>query len=104
MLLLSAFRDLWNEWGDSKLSDLFTELLVPAQVAGVVGTLKCALYIILSTTVSFFLPLRIPYYFYKVSLFVCVHFHYFCKYTLHVHYVFNVILRLLLMTDGLNTV
>ena len=42
-------------------------------------------------------------FFYKVSLF-CIHFH-FCKYTLHVCYVFSVtIWRILLMTDGLNAV
>ena len=46
------------------------------------------IYIILSTTVSHFWTLRMPYFFYKVSLF-CIPFH-FCKYTLHVCYVFNV--------------
>ena len=56
-----------------------------------------------------FWTLRMPYYFYKVPFFLhffslCVHFHYFCKYTLHMRYVFNVILRILLMTDGLNAI
>ena len=35
------YRDLWKEWGDSN-SDLFRELPVPPQAAGVVGTLDCA--------------------------------------------------------------
>ena len=42
-----------KEWGD--FSDLFTELPVPPQVAGIVGTFQCTfIYIILSTTVSVF--------------------------------------------------
>ena len=37
-LLLFAFRDLWKEWGDSNFKIFFTELPVPPQAAGVVGT------------------------------------------------------------------
>ena len=38
-LLLFAFRDLWKEWGDSNFQIFFsTELPVPPQAAGVVGT------------------------------------------------------------------
>ena len=39
--------------GRLKFSDLFTELPVPPQAAGVVVTFNVLLYIILSTTVSF---------------------------------------------------
>ena len=39
--------------GRLQLSDLFTELPVPPQAAGVVGTFNVLLYIVLSTTVSF---------------------------------------------------
>ena len=39
--------------GGLQCSDLFTELPVPPQAAGVVGTFNVLLYIILSTTVSF---------------------------------------------------
>ena len=52
-------------------------------------------------TVSHFWTLRMPYIFYKVSLF-SIHFH-FCKYTLHVCYVFNVNLTDS-FDDGLNAV
>ena len=38
--------------GRLQFSDLFTELPVPPQAAGVVGTFYCAFYIYLSTTVS----------------------------------------------------
>ena len=38
LLLLFAFRDLWKEWGDSNFQIFFTELPVPPQAAGVVGT------------------------------------------------------------------
>ena len=48
MLLLYAFRDLWKEWGD-----LFTELLVPGGWSHW-NIFNVLLYIILSTTVSFF--------------------------------------------------
>ena len=41
-----------------------------------------------------------PYYFYKVSFFLYISI-IFCKYTLHGSYVFNVIWRVLFMTDGL---
>ena len=38
-LLLFAFRDLWKEWGDSNFQIFFfTELPVPPQADGVVGT------------------------------------------------------------------
>ena len=38
-MLLFAFRDLWKEWGDSNFQIFFsTELPVPPQAAGVVGT------------------------------------------------------------------
>ena len=37
LLLLFSFRDLWKEWGDSSFQ-IFTELPVPPQAAGVVGT------------------------------------------------------------------
>ena len=51
--------------------------------------LMCLIYILLSTTDSHFLDLTDAFFFYKVSPFFCIHFH-FCKYTLHVCYVFNV--------------
>ena len=35
--------------------------------------------------------LMMPYIFYKVTFFLYVHLHYFCKYTFYVRYVFNVI-------------
>ena len=89
LLLLFAFRDLWKEWGDS-FSDLFTELSVPPQAAGVIGTFECAfLDIILSTTVSI-LDLRdVRLFLHGLSFFVYTSI-IFCKYTFHVCYVFNV--------------
>ena len=90
-----------------QFSDLLTELPVLPQAAGVVGIFN-VLFIInysLRTTVSF-LDLKDVKLFLQGLLFpfLCVHFHSFCKYTLHVHYVFNVIWRILLMADGLNAV
>ena len=38
--VIYAFRDIWNEWGDSNFQ-IFTELKVPPQAAGVVGKLNC---------------------------------------------------------------
>ena len=35
-----SFRNLWKKSSDSQFSDLFTELPVPPQAAGVVGTFK----------------------------------------------------------------
>ena len=58
-------------------SDHFTELSVPPQTAGVVGTFKCTcyLYIILSTTVSFFyLQDAILFLQGLIFSFLCVHF------------------------------
>ena len=52
----------------------FTELTVTPQAAGVVGTINCV-YIRHSEHNGLFLTLRIPYYFYKVSFFVCAYFH-----------------------------
>ena len=49
--------------------------------------LMCLIYILLSTTVSHFWTLRMPFIFYKVSFFLYTF--PFCKYTLHVCYVFN---------------
>ena len=68
------------------------------------NVLMCLLYI--CALRSHVWVLRMPYYFYKVSSFsfcVCT-FPFFRKYTVHVCYVPNVILRILLMTDGLNAV
>ena len=72
-----------------QFSDLFTELPVPPQAAGVVGTFNGLLYIILSTTLSFFLENTIL--FLQVSLFFFIFVSFFRKYTLHVCYVLNVI-------------
>ena len=38
LVLLYAFRVLWKELGDSNFKIFFTELAVPPQAAGVVGT------------------------------------------------------------------
>ena len=79
----------------------FTELPVPPQAAGVIGTFFRAFYYISFWELrSHFWTLMMPYYFFNVSFFVYIS-TIFCKYTLHVCYVFNVIL---LMTDGLNSV
>ena len=73
-----------------QFSDLFTVQPVPSQATGVVGTFNVLLYIILSTTVSLFrgyhiiLQVSLSFFFILVYIF-------FCKYTLHVCYVFNVI-------------
>ena len=67
-LLLFAFQ----------FSNLFTELPVPPQAAGVVGTFYVLLYIILNTTVSF---LEDTILFLQLSFFpsFCVHFYIFAS-------------------------
>ena len=78
VLLLFAFRDLWKEWGDSFFS---TELPVPPQAAGVVGTFNVLdIYPSEHYDLSF-LDLTDAFFLYTFP---------FCKYTLHVCYVFNV--------------
>ena len=69
VFLLFAFRDLWKERGDSNFQ-FYVELTVTLHADGVVGTLN----------------------FTSPSLCECVlTFPLFCKYTLHVCYVSNVI-------------
>ena len=82
----SPFKTYGRKWGDSNFQ-ILTELPVPHRRLESEHFNVLYIYIILSTTVSHFLTLRMPF-FYKVSLF-CIHFH-FSKYTLHVCYVFNV--------------
>ena len=89
LMLLYAFRDLWKEWGDSNFQIFLLNCQFSSQAAGVVGPLNCVLYIILNTMV-FFWTLEMPYYFYKVFFKMCT-FQLFCKYILHVCYVFNAI-------------
>ena len=60
-------------------------------------------YYICGALQSHFWTLMMPYYFYNVSLFVDISI-IFYKFTLHVCYLFNVIWRILLITDGLNAV
>ena len=60
---------------------------------------KCAYYIILSTTVSSFGPKDAILFFTILLLLMCTF-----PVFLHVRYAFNVICRILLMTDGLNAV
>ena len=62
-----------------EFSDLFTELPVPPQAAGVVGTFKLTFYYISSTMISF-LDLKDAILFLQGLLFdilLCVDFHYF---------------------------
>ena len=67
-----------GKWGDSNFQ-ILTEMPVPPQAAGVVGTY---IYIYHSEHYGLsFLDLT--------DTFFCIHFH-FCNYTLHVCYVFNV--------------
>ena len=70
------------------ISDLFTELPVPPQVAGVVGTFNVLLYIILSTKVSFLEDTILFLQGSSLSFFaLCVHFHIFastlCMYVMY---------------------
>ena len=63
MMLLFAFRDLWKEWGDSNVQIFFTELPVPPQAAGVVGTFNVLdIYPSEHYGLSFFLTLRMPFF------------------------------------------
>ena len=89
-MLLFAFRDLWKEWGDSNFHIFSQSCQFHHRRLQLLEHFKCTFYIILSTTVSFFGPLRCHIIFTRYP-FLCVHFHDFCKYTLHVCYVFNVI-------------
>ena len=75
--------------GRLQFSDLFfTELPVPPQAAGLVGTFNVLdIYPSEHYGLSFFGPYGCLF-FYKVSLFLYTF--PFCKYTLHVCYVFNV--------------
>ena len=57
-LVVVIFRDLWKEF-----SDLSTELPVPPQAAGVVGTFN-VLFIFNSEHYSHFWTLRMPYYYF----------------------------------------
>ena len=101
MLLLFAFQNLWKEWGNSDFQ-IFTQNCQfhhwRLESLGYFNVL-----ISFWALWSSFWTLKMPHYFYKVSLFiysfVCEHFHF-----LHVCYVFNVIWRIHLMTDGLNVV
>ena len=57
--------------GQLQFSDLLTELLVPPQAVGVVGTFKCDFYYIPFLALgSHFWTLRMQYYFYNVSFFI----------------------------------
>ena len=74
--------------GDSNFQ-ILTELPVPPQAAGVVGTfnvLDIYIYILLSTTVSHFWTLRMAFFTRSPFLYTFP----FCKYTLHVCYVFKI--------------
>ena len=76
LLLLFSFRDLWKEWGDSNFQIFFyTELPVPPQAAGVVGTFNVLdIYPSEHYGLSFFWTLRMP--FFTRSPFFCIHFHF----------------------------
>ena len=73
--------------GRLQFSDLFTELPVPPQAAGVVGTFNVLdIYPSEHYGLSFFGPYGC--HFFTRSFFVCIHVHF--ASTLHVCYVFNV--------------
>ena len=52
-MLLFVFRDLWKEMGDSNFQ-LFAELRVPPQAAGVVGTINGVFYMLYCALRSLF--------------------------------------------------
>ena len=86
LLLLFAFRDLWNELGESNFQIFSQDCLFHHRLLESLEHFNVLLYIMLSTMVSF---LEDTILFLQVSFF-CT-FHFFRKYTLHVCYVFNVI-------------
>ena len=74
----------------------FVELPVPPQEAGVIGTLNVYIFKIIilvfgAIRYNFDLKNVILFLSFFVCVNVCVYFHYFCKYTMHICYVFNVI-------------
>ena len=89
LLLLFAFRDLWKEWGDSNFQIFSQNCLFHHRRLESFEHFSVLLYIILSTTISFLedtiLFLQVSSFFHFVYIFI------FCKYTLHVRYVFNII-------------
>ena len=71
MLLLFAFRDLWKEWGDSNFQIFFHRMPVPPQAAGVVGTFNVPdIYPSEHYGLSFFGPLRMPFFFTRSPFFL----------------------------------
>ena len=72
MLLLFAFRDLWKVWGDLNFQ-IFTELPVAPQTAGVVGIFNCCRFYDLISFYSLFLVLNDA----ILIFLLCLHFHYF---------------------------
>ena len=57
---------------DSNFQNFFTELPVPLRVAGIVRTFKCDFhYISFLALRSHFWTLRMPYYSYMISFFMC---------------------------------
>ena len=78
--------------GRLQFSDLFfTELPVPPQAAGVVGTFNVLdIYPSEHYGLSFFCTLRMPFFLQGHFFFFFLYTFPFCKYTLHVCYVFNV--------------
>ena len=91
LLLLVAFQDLWKEWGDSNFQIFFTELPVPPQAAGVVGTFNVLdIYPSEHYGLSFFGPYGCFFFTMSPFLYLFKNTFPFCKYTFHVCYVFNV--------------
>ena len=97
--LLFAFRDLWKEMGWLQFSDPYRTASSTTGGWNRWDILMCFIYIILSTTVSHFWTLRMPFFtrspffvyisIFASTLFMCVMY-------------FTSIWRILLMTDGLN--